>query len=205
LALINASWVAGHASPEFATVLVSLTPSPSQRLEMERQLPHEITHILLYQAYGANYSRLPQWFNEGLASLSELYSNADYKRALQKAVQSNSLIPMESLCNGFPRESSGAYLAYAQSESFTRFLFQKYGNASLQELAALYADGVDCQQGIQTVYKTSLDQLELRWKQEYLGMDAELLAWQSLLPYLAILLFVLIPIIAGGLWILRRK
>lgn len=205
LALINSAWVAGHADPEFATVLVSLPPGPGQRLEMERQLPHEITHILLYQAYGANYTRLPAWLNEGLASLSELYPNADYKRALQKAGQNNSLIPMEMLCGSFPREASGAYLAYAQAESFTRFLEQKYGTPSLQELAGLYADGVNCQQGIQTTFETSLGQAELRWKQEYLGINAEQLAWQSLLPYLVLLLLVLIPAIAGGMWLWRKK
>jgi hypothetical protein len=205
LSLINATWLAGHASPEFATVLISLAPGPSQQLEMERQLPHEITHILLYQAYSENYSRLPQWLNEGLASLSELYPNSDYKRALQKAGQNGSLLPMQSLCNSFPREASGAYLAYAQSESFVRFLSQKFGFNRLQELAGQYADGVDCTQGIQTVLGTSLDQLELRWKQEALKIDAELLAWQNLMPYLAILLLVLIPAIGGSLWLLRKK
>ncbi len=205
LKLINASWLAGHASPEFATVLISVAPGPTARLELERQLPHEITHILLYQAYGDNYARLPQWLNEGLASLSEIYPNSDYARVLEKAASNGSLLPMQSLCNEFPREASGALLAYAQSESFVRFLSQKFGYDSLHKLAAQYADGVDCLQGVQTVYESSLDQLELRWKQEFLEINAGQLAWQNLLPYLVVMLLVLVPAVVGGVWIWRRK
>ena len=94
---------------------------------MERQIPHEIMHILEYQITGTSYNQIPVWLLEGLASSAELYPNPDYQQVLEKAVDEDSLLPMSVLCQDFPRDLSGALLAYAQSNSFVRFLNQNFG------------------------------------------------------------------------------
>ncbi|HZW02904.1 MAG TPA: hypothetical protein VFF68_03185, partial [Anaerolineaceae bacterium] len=64
LQLSGVSWVAGHASPDLGIVLISVPPGPEQRLELERQLPHELMHILEYRAAGQAYNRMPFWLGE---------------------------------------------------------------------------------------------------------------------------------------------
>ncbi len=204
LSLSQVSWVAGHASPELGTLLVSVAPGPDQQVELERQIPHELMHILIYQRTGINYAHLPDWLNEGLASLAELTPNPDYESALTQAVQTETLMPFSSLCNAFPSDAYGAFLAYAESTSFVRFIWQKYGATTFQKMLDSYKNGLGCEEGVYGSLGISLEQLEVRWQQESLHMNAESLAFQNLAPYIgAGLLVVLLPLIFG--LVLRRK
>jgi hypothetical protein len=200
LLLSGQSWVAGHALAEINVIQVSLPESPEQRLEMERQIPHELMHILLHQADPSGYDRLPAWFNEGLASITEQSPNPDYQLLLENAYSKGTLLPMATLCQVFPRDASGALLAYAQSASFTRYLYQRYGNAGLEQLHAQYAAGEECQRGLELALGSSLAIQENQWRQEMFAENLWLTALQSLLPWLA--LFAAIS--AGPLvWVIR--
>ena len=195
------SWVAGHASPDLATVLVSVPEGPGEKLELERQIPHEITHILQYQLMGANYRNAPLWLLEGTASLAELYPNPDYERVLERAVENESLIKMEALCNTFPPEASSAFLAYAQSESFTRYLYTNYGSSGLKALMLNYENGLGCSEGFSTTFKTSLTQEEYTWQQQ-LGIHTGSLVLKNIAPYFLVLALVMLPITIGSM---RKK
>ncbi len=205
LSLSQSSWVAGHASPELGTILVSVAPGPDQQIELERQVPHELMHILIYQRTGMDYSHVPAWFNEGLASLAELSPNPDYESTLTQAVQTETLMPFSTLCNAFPNEAYGAFLAYAESTSFVRFIWQKYGATTFQKMIANYKNGLGCEEGVYASLGISLGQLEVRWQLESLHMDSESLAFQNLAPYIGVgLLVILLPLIFG-LAILKSK
>lgn len=199
------SWMAGHASPELDTVLVSIPPGPEERLELERQVPHELAHILQYRLAGDSYTQIPTWLLEGSASLAELFPNPDYGSALENAVQSETLIPMRQLCSTFPREASGAFLAYAQSASFTRFLHQNFGTSGLKALLDAYKDGKGCEEGPQAAFGATLSELEYRWRQEVLGVDLSRLILRNLAPYLVLLALLVIVPLVGGFTILRKK
>lgn len=198
LGLQNA-WVAGHASPDLNTVLVSIPSGPQQQLELERQIPHEIAHILQYSLVGDKYAQMPVWLLEGTASLAELYPNPDYPRAIVDAVESGSLLAFDSLCITFPRDASGAFLAYAQSESFIRFLYRTYGTSGLSGLFEAYSDGLGCEEGAHAALNTGLDELEYRWQQSALGINSEWLVVRNLSPYLLLLAVLLVPPLAVGL------
>ena len=185
------NWVGAHTDPDLAVMVLSLPAGPEQRLEMERQIPHELTHILLYQQLGDGYDNLPVWVNEGLASVAELYPNPDYLILLGKARQNDAFLPIESLCQGFPRDASGAYLAYAEATSFTRYLYQTFGNSSLAQLISNYADGMDCQRGVQVTFGESIVQLDRRWRREAFGENSLLSALDKFLPWLLLMAAVL--------------
>jgi hypothetical protein len=196
LRLSTSTWAVGHASPALTTIVVSIPPGPEELLELERQLPHELAHLAEYALVGDAYAQIPTWLLEGIASLAELYPNPDYQSVLESAAQNKTLIPLAQLCGAFPREASGAFLSYAQSASFVRFLHQKYGTSGLQQLLRAYADGVGCQEGPRRVWNLPLNELEYRWRQESLGMDMAGLIFKNLLPYLILLaLLVLLPLI----------
>jgi hypothetical protein len=177
-------------------MVVSLPKGPEQRLEMERQIPHELMHIMLYQKVGPSYVNLPAWFNEGLSSIAELYPNPDYQVLLESAYEKGTLLPISSLCTSFPRDAAGAYLAYAESASFTRYLHEQYGSLPIDQLVRQYATGLDCERGIEVALGSSISQLERDWRRETLGEDPWLTALTNLAPWLLLLLAILaVPIV----------
>lgn len=192
-------WIAGHASPELGVVMVSIPPGASQRINMERQIPHELAHVRLYRQVGPGYERLPVWLREGIASIMELYPNPDYARTLSLASQNGSLLPIAELCATFPADTARAFLAYAEAESFTRYLRETYGDSALRALIAAYADGLNCEQGAQQALGASLSYLERRWREAALGENPLGHALRNLAPYLLVLgLMLLIPLWGFG-------
>jgi hypothetical protein len=192
LQLSGQDWVAGHADPDLGVVLVSLPPGPEQQLEMERQIPHELMHVLMYQTAGAAaYERLPVWLNEGLASITELYPNPDYYTILNNAYEDDDLLPIHSLCEVFPQDSAEVLLAYAESASFTRYLYNQYGMPGLENLVAHYADGLDCQHGAEQALGSTLTQLETQWRRETFKEDPHITVIENLLPWVLLLFFMI--------------
>ncbi len=181
------AWVSGQAAPDLGVALVAIAPDPASRSELERQIPHELAHLVLYQRAGAAYEHLPLWLREGIASLVELHPNPDYRLALMAAAQNNALLEMRSLCESFPADAARAYLAYAQADSFTRYLYSTYGAPSLFTLILAYADGLNCEQGPRRAFGMTLSQLDQHWRQAVLEMNAIQAAGQNLLPYLILL------------------
>jgi len=189
-------WQGGHANPKLGVVLLAITPGPGQSIEMETLVPHELAHVLLYRSVGKGYSSLPVWLNEGIASSAELYPNPDYDQALINASQKNSLMPIVDLCDAFPLDASRAFLAYAEAQSFVRFLRATYGTPSLFQLASAYADGLGCDQGVVRTLGTSLASLDTRWRETVLGENVAGVFLRNMLPYLGLFVFMLlIPLI----------
>ena len=205
LVLGGQSWVAGHASPELGVVMISISPGQNQNIELERQAPHELTHVLLYQSVGPNYNRLPVWLTEGLASLAELNPNPDMDIALAQAAQTNTLLPLADLCASFPPDTGRAFVAYAEAKSFTRFLLDNHGTTGLSALTSAYADGLDCEQGARQALEQPLSQLEVRWRESVLGENRGGVVTTNLFPYLLVLGIILLIPAWGLLGRLRER
>ena len=192
LHLESQPWVAGHAAPDLDQIMISIPSGPEQKLELERQIPHELMHILQYQLVGDEFTKQPVWLLEGMASIAELYPNPEYQYVLTEAAKKE-LLSFRDLCTSFPREASAAYLAYAQSESFTRYLNQKVGSSGLLALMNKYQDGLGCEEGMAAALDSGLGQMEYAWKQEVLGINAAGLAFRNLAPYLLVLVLLVVP------------
>lgn len=198
-------WIAGHADPIQEVILVTLPPGPEQRLEMERQIPHELMHVALNYTDGHAYSNLPVWLNEGLASLVEQYPNPEYATLTGNAFESGELIPMAALCQSFPSDPQQALLAYAQSASFTQYLFDQFGKPGFNRLMAAYASGSSCETGIQEALGSDLESLDESWQRAAFARVTLGIALRELLPWLLLLLAVLaVPLIMVGVVIRRR-
>jgi hypothetical protein len=190
------TWQGGHANPKLGVVMLAVTPGPGQSIEMETLIPHELAHVMLYRSVGKGYDSLPVWLSEGIASLAELYPNSDYDQALTIASQNNSLLPIANLCDTFPLDASRAFLAYAESQSFVRFLRDSYGTPALFSLTSAYADGLSCDQGVVRALSTSLVSLDTRWRESVLGQNVAGVFLRNMLPYLGLFVFMLlIPLI----------
>lgn len=200
----NPTWVAGHADPELNVILVSLPPGPEQQLEIERQIPHELMHVALYYTDARTYENLPTWLNEGLASLAELYPSPEYQAILENAFTSGDLLPMASICEAFPTEPGQRLLAYAQSASFTSFLFEQFGTAGFNRLRAVLANNLGCRAAVENALGASLENLEGKWMRETFTGEAWQEALAELLPWLVLAGVVLIGPLIMAFGIARR-
>ncbi len=181
------AWQAGHTDPAAGLILLSLPPGPQQSLEIQRQVPHEVAHLMLYQALGAErYKRLPIWLVEGLASNAEIYSDPARTELLDLANSGGTLLPFFSLCEAFPQDSASARLAYAQATSFIDYLFSRYGKAGLGTLVDAYAENGDCLNAPTASFGTDLIGLESDWRAS-LADEPGPFGWLSGIPWTAIL------------------
>ena len=198
-------WIAGHADPSQDVVWVTLPPGPDQRLEMERQIPHEFMHAALNYTDSHAYSNFPVWFNEGMASLVELYPNPEYANLTKNAFEAGALIPMADLCQSFPSDPPQALLAYAQSASFTGFLYEEFGKQGFNRMMAAYASGLSCEQGIEEALGSNLESLEESWQSSSFAGVTLGIAFREMLPWLLLLVVVLaVPLIMVAVVIKKR-
>lgn len=191
LQLGGIQWVAGHADPDLALMVVSLPMGPSQRFEARRQIPHELMHILLYGLTGDVYEALPAWLNEGLASINELEANPDYYTLLARALEKDSLIPIAHLCENFPLDASNALLAYAEAASFTRYLLEQFGASGLNTLLDEYRNGIGCERGVETAFGASLADVEAHWRLSILEPAPAANPWARLAPWAVVMIVAL--------------
>ena len=190
------AWEAGRAYPESGVALVVIELDSNQSVNMEQRIPHELMHLMFRRQLGSQ--SLPIWLNEGIATLAEINPTADYGIVLQDASARNGLIPLANLCASFPTDSAQAFLAYAEARSFTTYLRDTYGAPALLNLAKVYTQGVDCENGTQQALGIPFSQLELNWREKNLGQNVWGAAFQNLLPYLVLLgLLIFIPLILG--------
>jgi hypothetical protein len=199
------AWVAGHADSPAGVIMVTIEPGPGQGILMEQRIPHELMHVMMYRQVGAGYGNVPAWLREGIPMLAEVYPNPDYDTVLRDAAARDALIPMRDLCASFSPRIDSAFLAYAQSRSFTGYLRGQYGMDGLLTLAAAYADGVDCERGPERAFGVSLAKLDLDWRQSVLGQDALGVTLGNMAPYLVLLCLVLLIPIFSILSTMKRK
>jgi hypothetical protein len=199
LLLGGQGWTGGHAEPGLGVVLVSASPSNEGILSLERSLPHELTHVLLYARMDGTYSNLPPWLGEGLATLAEGDPDPSYRLALEDAAQQGNYLPLITLCAPFPSSSAAARLAYAESASIVQYLQDVYGIGAITALLDAYQEGsTTCTGGIQRVLGRSADQLEAEWIRASFHGSEPFAVLRPLLPWLLLVLPILVLAVVLG-------
>ncbi len=158
-------WVAAYAIPDQSVVLVAASAGPEMLTQLRRDLPHELTHVMIYYAAGPNANRVPGWFGEGAAIMSTDEPDPTLHTTLDDAIREQRQLPLEALCieTFAALPPNDAVLAYAQSESVVRYISDRFGSAGLQSLLAAYADGATCDAGVSRALGLSMDTLEQQW------------------------------------------
>lgn len=199
------AWAAGHADSAAGVVMVTVEPGADQSIVMEQRIPHELMHVLLYRQVGAGYGNIPAWLREGMSMLAEVYPNPDYDNVLKDAAARDALTPLKDLCASFSPQVDSAFLAYAESRSFTNYLRGQYGADGLLALAVTYSNGVDCERGPERAFGVSLAKLERDWHMTILGQSNFMSTVGTFAPYLVLLCMVVLFPMIGLLGSLRKK
>jgi len=163
--LAGREWVSGQAHPELGVVVVAIPHEEGYTSRMMRDIPHEITHLLVYQAATpAGYKYVPTWLDEGLATANERWPTPEHAMMLEEARVEGALIPLQDLCVPFSPDSPTAFLSYAQSGSVVRFIRERYGDEGIRALLAAYANGASCAGGVEQALGLTLNGLETAWR-----------------------------------------
>jgi len=180
------------STPQSQILMVSISPGIDQKALMEKQLPYELTHLLLYRKTGKASSLLPTWLREGLATQIDISTNPEFDFALANAMGKQSMISLGSLCSSFPQDPALNTLAYAQANSFISFLLKNYGQAGMEKLIQAYTGGFDCEQGVNAALGKTLTQLENDWLQAIFNNNTLQQNISNFLIFLFLLLLILL-------------
>ena len=157
-------WAAGAAYPLRARVVIRDPASlNNKKINLQRLVKHEITHVIFGLYIGRNLEYVPRWFNEGVAMYeAEEWSYGQYWTMLTGAL-SNSLIPLYELAEDFPQNESQARTAYAQSCSIVTYMVKEYGSNSLRECIHLIAEGRGIDEAMAGAIGIDTIWLERKW------------------------------------------
>lgn len=179
LEMAGRNWAGGQARPELGVILVAIPDDDRTLSRMERDIPHELTHLVVYSVVGPEgYRHVPSWIDEGLATANELRPDPILEVVLDQARAEGRLLPLTALCPPFPTDEERALLAYAQSASMVRTVQQRFGNAGIRDLLAAYADGAGCESGVERGLGITAHQFERTWRADLMGLSGWM-AWLS--------------------------
>lgn len=157
-------WASGAAYPlQARIVLLDPSFSENRRIDLNRLVKHEITHVIFGLYLGENVRNVPRWFNEGIAMyLADDWGYGNYWTILT-AVVGNSLIPLYDISDEFPIPAYKARTAYAQSYSVIDFIIKRYGNDAFKGCIRELAKGRPFDEALASSTGANIDWVESRW------------------------------------------
>jgi hypothetical protein len=160
----SAEWIGGQAHPDLGLIVTGIQPGSGAAAEIRRVLPHEVSHLLLYQATENPYGRPAHWLDEGLAVYNQETADTSLQPLLDRAVANGTLLPARALNSNFPLDPTQARLSYAESLSLVRYLVERYGDAKLGELLRSSKEELSYDEALRRVYGFDTDGLDREWK-----------------------------------------
>jgi Peptidase MA superfamily len=160
----SAEWIGGQAHPDLGLIVTGIQPGGGAASEIRRVLPHEVSHLLLYQATKNPYGGPSHWLDEGLAVYNQETVDTSLKPLLNQAVKNGALLPVRALNSNFPLDPNEARLSYAESVSLVEFIVAKYGDAKLGELLRSFKDELSADEALQRTIGVDTDGLDAAWK-----------------------------------------
>lgn len=158
-------WVGGKAFPDLALVMAAIPDDLSSGDEIKRVVPHELSHLVLYQATRNPYNSPPAWMDEGLAVHNQEWQDPTEEAALKDAAAQGKVIPLKSLSGSFGADEAVATLSYAESRSVMDFVLSdsRYGSARFARTVAAFKEGVTYDDALKAGLGITTDELNREW------------------------------------------
>jgi hypothetical protein len=129
---------------------------------IEQVFDHEITHVLLGQAFGPR--PVPTWLQEGLAQWIAREYGPETTRQIASGLLGRGLLSLEDLGRGFPDDPLRARLAYAQSADLIGWLVSEHGLESVNVLTHALATGTPFTAAFRKATGEYPEDLDARWR-----------------------------------------
>lgn len=139
-------WTGAATFPDIRTVFMWLGGGPSSYLQTA--LVHEVTHVVFHDATTNPYHQPATWFNEGIATWSEL-QNANSERTTVQSEVANGLFAFQALTGQFPIGARGSSLSYAEATTMVDMIISTYGRTAIAKIAAAYRAGATDAEALQ--------------------------------------------------------
>jgi hypothetical protein len=143
-------------------VLKSPRAVSSTSVNLRKTFIHELTHILLGQAFTRD-NHVPRWLNEGVAMYESREWSFDRVVTMTQAVLTDSLLPLADLTHAFPHDKKNLELAYCQSFYLISFLVSQYGTQQFHSFIRSYSKEKVLEDVLLNIYGMNLYELERRW------------------------------------------
>jgi len=154
--------LAAATYPDFAITL-AVVPNDSDT-EIGRVIPHEVAHLVLYEATNSAFSTVPLWFNEGLATHIQVGGTDRYLPMARRALEDGTLYSLRSIDVTFPFTAYEATLAYAASWSAIAYIEDSWGDAGITSLIAAFAEGHPWDLAVELGLGITMDEFEQGWR-----------------------------------------
>lgn len=126
--------------------------------ELARSVKHEYVHALIHELGG---SKVPGWFDEGLAQWTEGTVHASLPMLLNKWLERRSFIPFSKLSTGFTKlESRKVPVAYAQSLFAMEELIDRFGFEGISKYLLLLRKGANPATGFRLAFGEDMQEFE---------------------------------------------
>lgn len=160
------NWAGGVALIQFDEALIVVG---NAQYPLQRDLPHELTHLIFHEIAGLDCGGCPLWFDEGMAVYHQIYHEPELQATFDDAVRRKALLPFNSIAQQFPQDSNQAELAYAQSWNFIKYLYSSTTSYSTytQAKVAQLVDSLKTTpfaDAFQNVFGRSVEQMEDQWR-----------------------------------------
>jgi hypothetical protein len=167
-------FVGGQAFPNLGITTQIVSAYASEERWLNDVIPHEISHLYLYQASYNPLSSVPAWLNEGLAQYNE-FSDDDsgVLRSTQERISAGGLLPLWSLSGSFGYDEDQFRFAYDEAYSAVTYMVEAYGEEGLISLLTAYREGLNLDEAFVAAFSRNLDEFELDWL-SWLGIPLEL-------------------------------
>ena len=162
----NPEWIGAQAFPDQALVLAAIADDEAAEDETKRLLPHELSHLVLYQATRNPYNAPPTWLDEGIAVHNQEVRYPDEEAVLREAASEGRLVPLKALSSPFGADEETSLLSYAQAGSVIDFLIEdrRYGPDKLSRTVSSFREGVTYDEALQAGLGLTIDELDNQWR-----------------------------------------
>jgi hypothetical protein len=159
-------WVGGKAFPELALVAVAIADDELAEREARRIIPHELSHLVLYQATRNPYNSPPAWLDEGIAVYNQETRDHWEEDAVKEAAKEGRLVPLKALSGSFGADEDTALLSYAQGRSVVEFILtdSRYGPEKLAHTISAFREGVTYDEALKAGLGVTVDELDQQWR-----------------------------------------
>ena len=135
---------------------------------LDETLPHEISHLILKDFIGFE-TRVPRWFDEGVAQLQQQHRPTEMRSFLRGIVQRTQQVPFHALYGynvAYETDPVKVSIFYAQSLSMIEFLIKNYGTQRFGVFCKNLRDGKSFNSAFLGAYQhliSSRDEFEKKW------------------------------------------
>ena len=160
-------WAGGVAFPDHNIMMVAANNRSEAAADYGRlTTKHEFGHLVIGNLTFNCLTSLPTWLNEGLAQVAEGPAEQRTIGLVNQAVADQTVASLETLEGSFSIHGDRATLSYAQSDQFTRFLLEEWGNDGMLLLLETITEGNTIESAFETAYGLSQREVENRWRAE---------------------------------------